>query len=66
MVERTTHWFNWWLPFYGVLGAVIAILPMMIFGNDGFFVTILVAAIATVILLIVLIRTLRSKVWRLY
>jgi hypothetical protein len=59
MVERTTPWFNWWLPFFGGLGAVIALLPMMIFSKDiGFFVTIPTAAIVALILLTVLTRAL--------
>lgn len=62
MVERTTHRFNWWLPFYGVFGGVIAILPKIIFGNDiGLLITIPTAAIATLVLLIVIIRTLRQQ-----
>src|SRR5665213_3424679 len=62
MVERTTYWFNSWLPFYGVLGAVIAILPMMILGKDiGLFVTIPIAGVVALTLLFVLIRTLPQQ-----
>jgi hypothetical protein len=34
MAKQPANRFNWRLPIYGVLGAVIALLPQLLFGND--------------------------------
>jgi hypothetical protein len=46
--------FNWWLPFWGAMGALILLLPKMIFGNDipTFLLSVCVAAIVGLMLLI--------------
>jgi hypothetical protein len=63
MSERTANRFNWWLPFYGLLGAAIVLLPKMVLGNDigTFLATALVAAIVGVILFVILLRTVRRQ-----
>jgi hypothetical protein len=54
MTERTASYFDWRLPFYGVLGAIIVCLPKMIFRNDigTFLVTAITAVIVCWILLV--------------
>jgi hypothetical protein len=63
MIERTANRFNWWLPFYGALGATILSLPTMIFGNDigTFLITAVTAAILSLILLVIFFRTIRRQ-----
>jgi len=63
MSQKTANRFNWWLPFYGSLGAVIVLLPKMILGNDigTFLGTAVIAAIVGLILLVVLFRTIRRQ-----
>jgi hypothetical protein len=63
MIERTANHFNWWLPFYGSLGATIVFLPKMIFGNDigTFLVTGITAAILCWILLVLFFLKIRRQ-----
>jgi hypothetical protein len=63
MAEKTANRFNWWLPFYGGLGAMIVLLPKMIFGNDigRFLMTVVVAAIVGLILLLIVVRMIRRQ-----
>ena len=63
MIEKTTKRFNWWLPFYGALGATIVVLPKMIFGNDigTFLITGVTAATLSLILLVIFFRTIRRQ-----
>jgi len=54
--------FNWWLPAYGALGAVI-MLPAMIFGNNvgPILAMVAVAAIVSLIILILLVGNIRRQ-----
>ena len=63
MSEKTANRFNWWLPFYGSLGAAIVVLPMMVLGNGigTFLGTAVVAAVVGVILFVILFRTVRRQ-----
>jgi cell division protein FtsW (lipid II flippase) len=63
MIERTTNRFNWWLPFYGALGAAIVCLPKMIFGNDigTFLVAGIIAAVLCLILLVFFFLKIRRQ-----
>jgi hypothetical protein len=63
MVEKTTIRSNLELPAYGALGAVIIALPTMIFGNDigTFFITLLLGAIVSLILLIIAVQQVRRR-----
>jgi hypothetical protein len=63
MIEKTANRFDWWLPLYGAIGALIVPLPMIIFGaNIGpLLLTLVVAAIISLILLVVVIRTIRHQ-----
>jgi hypothetical protein len=55
MSETRGSRFNWWLPAWGALGALIVLLPTLIWGNDvvAFFGSIPLAVIVLVILLAV-------------
>lgn len=63
MIERTNNRFDWRLPLFGALGATVILLPKIIFGNDigTFLFTIVIAVIASLILLVVFIRTIRRQ-----
>ena len=63
MSETKGSNFNWWLPTYGALGAVILLLPTLIWGNDAvaFFASIPLAVIVVVILLAVALTKLRRQ-----
>lgn len=63
MSEKIANRFNWWLPFYGSLGAAVVVLPRMILGNDiGTFLGMaVIAAIVGLILLVILFRTIRRQ-----
>jgi hypothetical protein len=55
--------FNWWLPFYGLMGAVVVDLPMMIFGNGvlAFLATALLGTIITLVVFVFFFRTIRRQ-----
>lgn len=61
--HRTANRVNWWLPFYGVLGACIVLFPKTAFGNDigVFLITIVLAGLVSLVLLIVAVRMIRSQ-----
>ena len=63
MSEKIANRLNWWLPFYGSLGAAIVLLPKMILGNEigTFLGTAVIAAIVGLVLLVVLFRTIRRQ-----
>ena len=63
MGDKTANPFNWWLPFYGSLGAAIVLLPKMILGNDigTFLETAIIAATVGLILFVVFFRTIRRQ-----
>lgn len=63
MSEKTVDRFEWQLPFYGLLGAVIVLLPKMVFGNEigTFLGTALIATIVGVILLVIVILMIRRQ-----
>src|SRR6266851_2681487 len=63
MIEKTADRYNWRLPLYGVLGAVIVLFPIMIFGNGlgAVLIMLVAAAIVSLILLIVAIRKMRHQ-----
>jgi len=63
MTESTSDPFNWRLPFCGVMGAIVVLLPKTIFGNDvGTYLTsLLVGAIVALVLLIVIVRSIRRQ-----
>ncbi len=55
--------FNWKLPLYGALGAVIIVLPKIVSGNQigTFLFSVPVAGLTILFLLITAVRTLRSQ-----
>jgi hypothetical protein len=55
--------FNWWLPVSGAVGAVILLMPTLIWGNDAgaFFASIPLAVLIAVILLAVALTRLRRQ-----
>ncbi len=55
MSDKTAHRFNWWLPVYGWLGAIIVLLPKLVFGNNigPFLMALLLAPTVGLILLAV-------------
>jgi hypothetical protein len=63
MSEKTADRFSWRLPFYGLLGATILLLPEMIFGNEigAFLGTAVIAAIVGLVLLVVFSRAIRRQ-----
>lgn len=58
-----TSRFNWWLPLYGSLGAVIVVLPVMVFGNDvgAFLWMVLAGVIVGIVLFVTFLRTVRRQ-----
>jgi hypothetical protein len=60
---RSANRFNWRLPLYGFVGAVIVVLPTTIFGNDvgTFLETGLIAAIIGLIVIAIVFRTMRRQ-----
>jgi hypothetical protein len=63
MSETKGHDFDWRLPIWGALGAVILLLPTLIWGNDAgaFFGSIALAVLIAVILLAVALTKLRRQ-----
>lgn len=61
--HRTANRFNWWLPFYGALGACVVLFPKTVFGNDigVFLITIALAGLVSLVLLIVAVRMIRRS-----
>ncbi len=55
--------FNWWLPVSGACGAVILLLPTLIWGNDAgaFFASVPLAVLIAVVLLAVALTRLRRQ-----
>jgi hypothetical protein len=55
--------FNCWLPFYGLMGAVVVGLPMMIFGNGvlAFLATALLGTIIALVVVVIFFRTIRRQ-----
>jgi hypothetical protein len=63
MTERKNNRFNWRLSLYSSLGAAIIFLPKMVFGNDigTFLMTAIIAVIVSLVLLVILFRTVRRQ-----
>jgi hypothetical protein len=64
MDEQTTKTcrFNWWLPFFGAMGAFILFIPVMIYGSDSDALYIFAAPVISFISLVVaLVHAFRKK-----
>jgi hypothetical protein len=63
MARPIENQFNWQLPIYGGLGGMLVVLPMIVFGNDigPFLISIVIAAIVSIIVIVFAIRKARRQ-----